>query len=454
MSDDSGGASRPEPEQPDWRTLHLWQIQPVRDVLLVLAVVGLLYFGYLISVVTVPLLLALLLAYLFEPLVARLTHRKWMSRQGAAAGIIAGAVVIVIVPMTLALSFALIQGVSYAQRLGENTRELVASVETPDDPALREALPNDAWRAIRDYMVEVRVDEDRVQEAGEAGEPDADPDAPEPDDELGPLDELGGEIRSDLYNVFRFVATWIETNREALGRRAIETGQGALAAALNGVMSLGLFAFTAFLTAFFFFFISSSFGHVLAFFRELLPEDEEDQIVDLATKMDRVIAGFVRGRMLIAAIQSVVFAIAYWLIGVPAPLILGPVVGILSIVPYVALVGVPVSIVLLWLEPSGVAWQNAWWWVLGAPVAVYFAVQALDDYVLTPLIQGKSTNMETPFILFASIAGGAVAGVYGLLLGIPVAACAKILITEVVWPRFEAWKEGRAKDPLPFGTKN
>ena len=109
------------------------------------------------------------------------------------------------------------------------------------------------------------------------------------------------------------------------------------------------------------------------------------------------------------------------------------------------------AILLLWLEPSGIAWQAAWWWVIGAPVVVYFIVQSLDDYVWTPIIQGKSTNMDTPSILFASLAGGALAGIYGLLLAIPVAACGKIVIKEIVWPRFEAWKEGRASDPLPIG---
>ena len=69
---------------PDWPRLHLWQIQPLRDALILLAVIGLLYLGSVLSIVTVPLLLALLLAYLFEPLVRRMLRVPWISRQGAA----------------------------------------------------------------------------------------------------------------------------------------------------------------------------------------------------------------------------------------------------------------------------------------------------------------------------------------------------------------------------------
>ncbi len=83
-------------------------------------------------------------------------------------------------------------------------------------------------------------------------------------------------------------------------------------------------------------------------------------------------------------------------------------------------------------------------------MAVYFVGQALDDYIFTPLIQGKSTNMDTPTILFASLAGGALFGVFGLLIAIPIAACLKILAQEVFWPRFKAWADGRAEDPLPI----
>ena len=165
--------------------------------------------------------------------------------------------------------------------------------------------------------------------------------------------------------------------------------------------------------------------------------------------MDRVIAGFVRGRLTIAFILMLYYTLGYWIVGVPAPLILGPAVGLLTLVPYGAGIGVPVAMVLMWLDPaSGV--RGEWWWIIGGVLAVHGVQQVLDDYVLTPRIQGKTTNMDTPSILFASIAGGVLAGFYGLLLAIPAAACVRILLREVFWPRFKAWSEGKAKDLLPI----
>jgi len=97
--------------------------------------------------------------------------------------------------------------------------------------------------------------------------------------------------------------------------------------------------------------------------------------------------------------------------------------------------------------------QSTWWWVVFAPLVVFMIAQGMDDYVLTPAIQGKNTGMDTPSILFASLAGGTLAGVYGLLLAIPIAACIKILLREVFWPRFDAWAKGRARDFLPIGRE-
>jgi predicted PurR-regulated permease PerM len=58
--------------------------------------------------------------------------------------------------------------------------------------------------------------------------------------------------------------------------------------------------------------------------------------------------------------------------------------------------------------------------------------------------------MDMPTILFAVLAGGIIAGFYGILLAIPAAACLKILMRETFWPRFRAWADGRVKDFLPI----
>lgn len=440
----------------DWRLLHLWQIQPLRDVLVLLAVFGIIWLGYKLSIVTVPLLLAMALAYLFEPLVRLATRNRYVSRQGMALSIIAFAAVIVVVPVFLGIGFAVLQGISFTRATVTNVQALQASVEQPEDEALLDAVPKGGWRDIRRYIIESRAEELKKSPPvpGEAtGEP-----APSGDAAPAEAIEEHSPIEQRAQVLVRETTSWIfhlvQSNSDAIGRfvgsQAIGTGADAARATIGLVVSVGYLVFTGFLTAFFFYFFCTGYGRVLRFWESLIPERRKDRVFDLLGQMDRVIAAFIRGRLTICAVLMFYYTTAYWLVGVPAPLILGPIIGALGILPYVGGLGMPIAMLLMWLQPPLPGWQGEWWWPIVGPILISIGSQTLDDYVLTPAIQGKNTGMDIPTIVFASIAGGALAGVYGLLLAIPAAACIKILLKEIIWPRFNDWAAGRRTDPLPI----
>ena len=490
-----------------WSKLHLWQMQPIRDVLLGLAVFAIFWLGQATSVVTVPLLLAILLAYLFEPVIQFAMSRLGMSRQGSVIGIIASMVLIVAVPVGLGVSYGVIQVVSFSTEIYDSANRVNAAfdeaVGTEDEPGpaarLYEArLEREAEKLRQSSTNAAEPDGDAVpaeqDSQSEDGEPAPDEGAstePEPEEQIvaDVVHTLSEQERTDMARMDAIRATlgddtgsaWVwyfnqlllsefpvgdneSTTSSALAavndfvsantETIAKTGAGFAVNTVERVLGFAVTAFSiafmGFVTAFFFFFLATGWVEFKGFTDKLIPDKHRDRIVDLATKFDGVISGFVRGRITIAFLQSIVFSIGYFVIGVPASFILGPIVAILSIVPYLALVGVPVAIGLMFLAEPSEGFRGAWWWMVAAPTVFYFMGQALDDYVWTPMIQGKSTGLDTPVILFASIAGGAIFGVFGLLIAIPLAACAKILIQEIFWPRFKEWAEGRADDPLPL----
>lgn len=454
----------------DWRNLRLWEIQPIRDALVLLAVFGLLYLGYVCRIVTVPILLALALAYLFEPVVAWLTRRyTWVSRQGAAMAILVLAGTLVVVPVIIGIGFAVVQGTALVSTVARNTGNVVAVVQA-NTPEERESARAKLPRSLRDvgtWLTELRTDVEayraRRAEKHEA-EIRPDPPAPEGGGAEGVRIELAAPAEADefpawkeqLYQGLEISIRWLQNNADALAKnvsqQALGTGVVAFGAAVAGLQKLGYLVFTAVLTGFFFFFFCTGYGRVLVFWEDLIPERKKGRVIDLVKQMDVVVAGFIRGRITICFILAGYMTIAYWMIGVPSPLVLGPVIGLLFIVPFVHVIGVPIAIVLMTIDPSSAAWPH-WWWILFAPIGVYIGAQLLDDWVLSPTIQGKTTGMDTPTILFASFAGGALAGVYGLLLAIPVAACIRILMREVFWPRFREWGRGKERDFLPIGRE-
>ncbi|MFG0241762.1 MAG: AI-2E family transporter [Phycisphaerales bacterium JB054] len=473
-----------EPRQPrgDWKSLHLWQIQGVRDVLVVLGVLGLLWLGQKISIVTVPLLLAILFAYLFEPVIRWLMKRSGMKRQGAVTAVLAATILAIVVPSALGLTFGIIQSAGLVKDLATNTGITLSAVT--EGAKLRDARAE--LQRLDPPPAEIDAEPNTEPDAAADGEPTPPPtDAPDgtppaqteaqaaeiealqekintleaeyqarldkTTDDAGPAyrwiaDFLNkNDDGENLTNALASAQNWLKINADGVAT----AGAGAIRSTINFFGSVFGLLFMAFITAFFFFFLATGWVEVQAFGAKLVPDKHRDLLFDLLTKFDAVISAFIRGRLTIAFIQAIVFTVGYLVIGVPAAFILGPLVAVLSIVPYLALVGLPISALLLALEGHS-GFRGEWWWYLGAPTFIYFLGQALDDYVWTPLIQGKGTDMSTPMILFASLAGGALFGVFGLLIAIPIAACLKILIQEVFWPRFKAWAEGREQDFLPI----
>ncbi len=388
--------------------LHIWQIQPVRDVLFVLAVVMLIWIGYALSAVTVPLLVALLLAYLFEPIIDRLCKHPQITRVRAVSGILitVGATVVIL----LAIMLPLIVGQSIQ---------------------LWNYAMSGEFRADSVEFVETRVPE-RVR-----------------DDVMSAVNVLPRGRGTDLTDLVTLPEPGT-ADRSGVSRETIKDWSSRVLGWIGWIVQAGL---VAFLIPFYFFFFSLSYPGVVRFGRSLVPEKNKKRTLDLLRKMDRVVAGFVRGRIVISLIMGLMLAIGWKICGVPYAFALGFVTGIFCAVPYLGVVGLPVAIVFLFFEQAGVERASGlwWFWVLLWPSVVFTIVQLIEGYALTPMIAGKVTNLDPVTIIVAVLAGGSVLGVYGMLLSIPAAACGKILFTEVLLPRIREWTEGKASDPLPIG---
>lgn len=474
---DGGGSNAGREPTPIWR-MHVWHIQAVRDILFVAGVVALFWAGYALRAVTVPLLVALLLAYLFEPLIRWLSeHPKLNFNRAKAVGTLLATVGVIIV-ILLALTLPLIVGQTtqfisdvrdgtMRSRI-ENLQRYIPREQRDEFRSLVEVLP--AGRAPAQRTSGAAEDSPPVKQADAAGgaaagpgdsEGDAATGQPGADPTSAPLTEdraraifderlaeemerLRDELRSERDNVEPEGAGGLGNLADAA-----RAGMNAIFGVLAATISIGLLAF---LIPFYFFFFSLWYPDVVSFGRKLLPDKNKEHTLDLLAKMDGVVAGFVRGRIVISLIMGAMLAIGWMICGVPYALPLGLVVGIFCAVPYLGGIGIPLAIGFLFYAQLGVpeAERMAWWAIILWPTVVFGLVQVIEGYVLIPLIAGKATDLDPVTILVVVLAGGSVMGVYGMLLAIPVAACGKILCTEVVMPNIRKWAKGESADPLPL----
>jgi predicted PurR-regulated permease PerM len=460
---DAEGPARKTPESagaPDVRSLHLWQIQSVRDVLVIALVAGLVYVGYALRTVTVPLLIALALAYLVEPVVSRMSRWRRMSRPIAVGLILAALGVLVSVLLAIVVPLAVGQTLSFADSLrsgrydGAVSRaisivpeEYRADVQEWVDRAIHPASREQ--RSATEASHEVKPEPDRAHVAAQDA-PAAEADRLARPDDAAVREAAREAVRdAEQRRMPPSAVTQVSLDNPIVS--VLGAGAGRAYAIGLWLLQLGL---VLFLIPFYFYYFSVHWPSIMGFLSSLVPDENRGRVGEIVSEMDRAVAGFVRGRIVICTIMGAMFAIGWQVCGVPYGIALGLLTGFLSIVPYLGGVGLPFAVALLVADQYGLPAEArmALWQMLFWPTIVFVVVQTVEGYLLTPVIAGKATNLDPVTIVVAILAGGSIAGVYGMLLAIPIAACGKIAARRLLLPRIQDWARGRVSDPLPIDS--
>jgi predicted PurR-regulated permease PerM len=159
--------------------------------------------------------------------------------------------------------------------------------------------------------------------------------------------------------------------------------------------------------------------------RDAIPLRPEQQR-DLFSKFTTVIRATVKGNIVVALVQGALGGLAFWFLGVHAPVLWAVLMAFLSLLPAVgaAVVWLPVAIYFL---VTGAIWQGV---VL---VAYGVLVIGLVDNVLRPILVGKDTKMPDYVVLIATLGGMAIFGLNGFVIGPVIAA-----MFMAVWDLFAA----------------
>ena len=137
-------------------------------------------------------------------------------------------------------------------------------------------------------------------------------------------------------------------------------------------------------------------------------------ILDLESGMNR----YFRGQALIALIVGILFAIGFSIIGLPLAILMGVMIGILNLVPYLKVIAI-VPVLTLGLLQSVETGQSYGSILIGI-IIVFVVIQLLEDLLLTPRIMGKVTGLNPAVILLSLSVWGSLMGMVGLIIALPV----------------------------------
>jgi predicted PurR-regulated permease PerM len=166
------------------------------------------------------------------------------------------------------------------------------------------------------------------------------------------------------------------------------------------------------------------FDDVVARIGEWVPPRHRDYVFEKARTIDRLVSGFLRGQMLVAASLGVLYAVGFSVIGIDLAIGVGLLAGVMALVPYLGNIVALGTATVLCVLKFGVDGH------LLAVLGWYVVVQNLEGFVLTPRIVGSSVGLHPAAVIVALLIGGDLFGFLGLLIAVPIAAVVKVFVGE------------------------
>ena len=164
-------------------------------------------------------------------------------------------------------------------------------------------------------------------------------------------------------------------------------------------------------------FLLISFPSIRAHWRDYIPKKHLPAVSTIVHELSVNMNAYFRGQGLIALCVGILFAIGFTLTGMPMGFVMGLIIGVLNLVPYMQALGIPPCIILC-LVQSAQTGQPVWLTLLLMAI-VFIVVQTFQDMVLTPKIMGKVTGLGPAAILLSLSFWGALMGVVGMIIALP-----------------------------------
>jgi predicted PurR-regulated permease PerM len=365
-----------------------------------------------LSDVLLPFAVAVVLAYLLNPLVA-LFERKTKRRGLAVALSLGGLGIAGLAVLAVLLPLVLSQAGRFRDDLEKLRSDLAATTEvnvTPaeqDDAGKAEADADErsqektafGWKELREGWTQYRADPKR--------------DRKERFRLL--LDRVSGTYIGEF--IERAVQyTKSDEFNELLVSTAKQVAVGGwtvVAFAVNLILGLtGLIIVLLYLV-----FLLLDYPTYARTWKTFLPPQYRDTIVQFLEEFNVALRRYFRGQAVVAVSVGVLFAVGFSIVGLPMAVPFGLFVGLLNMVPYLQMVGLVPAVLLAGLR--AIEGDSSFAASVVLVLLVFAVVQLIQDALITPRVMGKATGLRPVAILLGLFIWGKLLGFLGLLLAIP-----------------------------------
>ena len=216
-------------------------------------------------------------------------------------------------------------------------------------------------------------------------------------------------------------ASQIETFISTIKEKLLEWGEVALKASLNSISDLvALMVYLILVPLMVFFFLKDK-SALFSGFSRFLPK-ERRMATQVGKEMNQQILNYIRGKVIEILIVGISTTIAFAFLDLSYSVLLGVLVGLSVLVPYVGATVVTIPVFLVALFQWGFSNE------LGYVMLAYGIIQAIDGNVIVPLLFSEAVNLHPVTIIIAVILFGGLWGFWGVFFAIPLATLVKAVI--------------------------
>jgi predicted PurR-regulated permease PerM len=203
---------------------------------------------------------------------------------------------------------------------------------------------------------------------------------------------------------------------------------------LGGVVQVGVNIFNGFFAGIVILILSlyfmASLNRFKAFVYSLVPASKREKFHDIAEQVATSVGRYVIGQFSIAMLNAILSYIFMTLTGIPFGLVLAFIVLLLGLIPLVGTITGAAIVTLVALSVSPTTALIA---------AIYYLIyMQIEAYIVSPRIMNKAVAIPGAVVVVAALSGGALLGVLGALVAIPVAASAILIIRQILVPHQDA----------------
>jgi len=163
-------------------------------------------------------------------------------------------------------------------------------------------------------------------------------------------------------------------------------------------------------------------------FFKLIPMEHRAEAMALLSRINRVLGAYIRGQFfLIAFMTALTWIFLGLILKVRFALILSLATGVLELIPFIGPItagAIATSVALF--QPNDFGWPT-WGFALSVVIG-YIVLRHMEDYLVIPNVIGRVVALHPVIVIFAVLAGVVLGGIMGMVLAVPAAATAKVIL--------------------------